>query len=227
MGNTQRTTYTLLELCKKLEYLPPNVYENNNTKIAELNEQILEKISEYKSMYNLYSNEELEYQNVTMIDKDNIFYKKDKIGITEIQYAFKSYTTANIQHELNIMLNMIEIFPSDETKIIARFCINNDLEYDNFIRYDKNKSIKSIQHTKTYAMYPKLKHIAKINNCDIKLVYNNDKPTLETYITNQQKCITIKYIENISSYSSDNYYKINEIIHDTLTINEINLILKS
>lgn len=232
MGNSNSVKITLLELCNALENLPPNDYHNynnNNIKIAELHDKILKKLSEYRLNNKLYSDDDLlEYETlIALTEKENVFYKKDSSGITEIQYAFNSYLKAKIKHNIQIVIDMLSCFPSHETKTIAKFCFDNNVNYQNFILYDKNKSIKSLDQTKIHMLYSKLRQIAIHNKFDIYLIFNTDTSSIEVIITNPTNNKRIKYIENLIPYTLEDTFVVDDVFTKNFDLNLIASTLKS
>lgn len=229
MGNSHPEKITLLELCNALENLPPNVHQNNNTKIAELHDKISRKITEYRSRYKLYTDDDiLEYETIiTLTERENVFYKKDTSGLTEIQYAFNSYLKAKIKHDIQIVMDLLSCFPSPETRIVGRFCFDNGINYQNFLLYDKNKSIKDLHQTKIYTLYSKLRQIASNNKFEIYLLFNKELSTIEAITTNPVNNKRIKYIENVTPYTGSDMFVIDGVFYKDFDLALIPSTLKS
>lgn len=229
MGNSHPEKITLLELCNALANLPPNVHQNNNIKISELHDKISRKITEYRTNYKLYSDDDLlEYETIiSLTERENVFYKKDSSGLTEVQYAFNSYLKAKIRHNVQIAIDLLSCFPSPETRIVARFCFDNGINYQNFLLYDKNKSIKSLYQTKIYTLYSKLRQISSNNKFDIYLLFNKDSSTIEAVITNPENNKRIKYVENVTPYIGSEVFIVDGVCHKDFDLTLIASTLKS
>lgn len=232
MGNSHPEKITLLELCNELENLPPNDYHNhnnNNIKISDLHNKISKKISEYKLNNKLYTDDDLlEYETlIALTERANVFYKRDVSGLTEIQYAFNSYLKAKIKHNSQTVIDILSCFPSQETRTVGRFCFDNNVNYQNFILYDKNKSIKSLDQTKIHILYSKLRQIATHNKFDICLIFNNDSSSIEVVITNPTNNKRIRYIENLIPYTLEDTFVVDGAYIKNFDLNLISSTLKS
>lgn len=221
MGNMNSENMTLLDLCKELENLPPNIYINNNKKIDELHKKIFKKIKKYKSEWKIYTDNDLsEYETlIEMTERENIFYKKDISGITEIQYAFNSYLKSKIIIDINLIIEFLTCFPSLHTRTIARFCFDNNISYQKLITYDKQKSIKTFDQTHVYTLYPKLYNVSTINKFNIDLHFFLDKAVLEIRITKNNKIIT--FVENILQNSNEKGFFFQNNYFEKMEIDEI------
>jgi hypothetical protein len=231
MGNAPSENKTLLELCNEMQELTAlySPHKNNNIKISELNEKISHKIAEYKFANKLYSDDDLlEYETIiALTEKTNVFYKRDSSGITEIQYAFNSYLKAKIKHDTQIVLGLLSCFPSPESRVVGRFCFDNKINYQNFILYEKNTSLKPLATTKIYNLYWKLSNIASQNKFEIYLVFIKESSSIEVTMTNPTNNKRIKYIEIVTPYISNDYYIVEGTVHKEFELGSIASTLKS
>lgn len=193
MGNSYGEKTTLLELCRQLETLPANVHLNNNKEIAKLNDKISAKLSEYRTKNKFYSDDDfLEYETVILLtEKDNVFYKLDSLGISEIQYSLNSYLNSQIRHQHDIVFTMIGLLIKQELRLTAKFCYENKIKYQNFLLYRGD-----ITKTKFYVMYPKILEMTKLHSYEIFSHYIKDSDTIEIFITNPSNNKRIKYHES-------------------------------
>lgn len=228
MGNSKSNQKSLFVLCKELyEFAEKKENSNDLNTIDEYNENIIEKINEYKQKNKIYKNKEaLEYQTLISYQTNtNIFYKRDEFGFTEVEYAFDLYIRSKISHNIKIISNLIYCFPTNESKTIGKFCYDNKLSYQKLIKTNDISHVK-FNDTKIYKLYHLLNYMSKQNNFNISLSFLENESIIEVTIENQSNNKKIKYVEKIIPYVSDNFFIFENKIYKSLDLHQITLLLK-